>query len=144
MDTTHEAASGDLRTADHPTVLVIDDDPAVRDGLARVFDDAGMLCRGAGSIDHARGVALDVIHLVILDLSLGGGDAVDVLDHLADQDYAGAVVLITGFDTGVLEPVQRLGAMIGLTMWPYLTKPLRPTSLKQLVERLSGGPVRLR
>lgn len=138
MDDTHQPAPAAARTADRPVVLVIDDDAAICDFLSRVFDDAGVSCHRVGSIEETRGMRLDHIRLVILDLSLGGGDAVDVLDHLADEDYGGGVMLITGFDIDALEPVHRLGTMIGLTMLPYLTKPLRPSQLKHAVAVACG------
>lgn len=123
---------------DNPHVLVIDDDQAICDFVVRVLEKVGLACRSAGSLEEARDYAgLGRVTLVILDLSLGGGDAVDVLDHLANQDYQGGVMLITGFDTAALEPVQKLGTMIGLTMWPYLTKPVRPTDLRRAVEALT-------
>lgn len=125
------------RTLDGRYVLVVDDDPAICDFVVRVLENDGLACCCAGSLEDARVYPdLDRVALVILDLSLGGGDAVDVLEHLANHDYAGGVALITGFDIAALDPVQRLGTMIGLTMWPSLTKPIRPADLRGAVQSL--------
>lgn len=124
---------------DKPHVLVIDDDRAICDFVVRVLENVGLACRHASSLEEARDYPnFDRVTLVILDLSLGGGDAVDVLEHLANQDYVGGVMLITGFDIAALEPVQKLGTLVGLTMWPYLTKPVRPTDLRRAVEALAS------
>lgn len=123
--------------SDQFDVLIVDDDEAIRDFLACVLDNVGLRCRSVASLEQARAMSgLDHIALVILDLSLGSGDAVDVLDHLADQDYAGGVMLISGYDIAALEPMQHLGTTIGLTMWPYQTKPVRPQALRLAVQTL--------
>lgn len=134
MDTTEKPARATVPTADPPVVLVVDDDRAICDYMTHVFGDLGVSCRCAGSTDDVSDIELKDLSLVILDLSLGGEDAVDVLESLANEDYDGSVVLITGFDVEALEPVQKLGAMLGLTMAPCLTKPVRPAQLRQALE----------
>ena len=146
MDSMNGPALDAVATADRPIVLVIDDDREIRDFAERVFRDAGLRCRSVTSLDEARATPLDHVSLVVLDLSLGGGDAVDVLDHLANEDYGGRVVLITGYDIAALEPVQKLGTMMGLTMWPYMTKPVRPSQLRRVADALTadkGSPAAL-
>lgn len=136
MDETARAAAC---PSDRARVLVIDDDQAVCDYVARVLGKLRLPYRCAGSLEEARtDHSLAHVALIILDLSLGGCDAVDVLDHLADQDYTGGVMLITGYDIAALEPVQKLGTMIGLTMWPYLTKPVRPADLRRALAPLAA------
>ncbi len=139
MDSTHKPAPVAVKTADRPVVLVIDDDPVIRRFIESVTGETGLHCHGGGSLDDARAMSLEHVVLVVLDLSLGGGDAVDVLDHLANQDYGGGVMLITGYDAAALDPVQKLGKMTGLAMWPYLTKPIRPSQLRRAVESLTAG-----
>lgn len=134
-----ETALAAACTSDQARVLVIDDDQAICDYVARVLGDLGLPYLCAGSLEGVRNYpSFAGVQLIILDLSLGGGDAVDVLDHLADQDYPGGVILITGYDRAALDPVQKLGTMIGLTMWPYLTKPVRPTDLRRALASLAA------
>jgi EAL domain-containing protein (putative c-di-GMP-specific phosphodiesterase class I) len=73
--------------------------------------------------------------LIVLDLSLGDSDAIEVLRMLDGTRFAGDVLLISGHDALTLEEVEQIGIRRGLNMAEPLRKPFR---LEQLRERLAG------
>ena len=71
----------------------------------------------------------------ILDISLRGFDAVDVLHALGAQRYGGAVQLVSGHH-GLLGSVKNIGEHYGLKMLAPLQKPFRASQIQQV---LAGG-----
>ena len=56
-------------------------------------------------------------------------------DFLAEHNYRGPVLIVSGFDRRVLESAFRLGEALGLNMTGPLEKPVR---LQELEELLNG------
>ena len=81
--------------------------------------------------------------VIVLDLQLGGTDGVAQLRLLAEQKFAGVVVLMSGFDARVLNTAASLGRDLGLSIETSLEKPIRVASLEQVLERLqrAGRPL---
>jgi EAL domain-containing protein (putative c-di-GMP-specific phosphodiesterase class I) len=69
--------------------------------------------------------------LVVLDLSLGQSDAVEVMHQLREHGYRGKVLLVSGRDAITLADIQKVGAAHGLQMLPWLQKPFRPADLRK-------------
>jgi two-component system nitrogen regulation response regulator NtrX len=81
-------------------VLVIDDEPAVRDALRQVLEYEGMDIRVAGS----GGEGLTLFegfrpHVVLLDVKMAGLDGLEVLARLKATDPEATVVMISGHAT---------------------------------------------
>ena len=74
-----------------------------------------------------------VPEIIVLDLSLGVSDGIDVIRSLAASRFGGAILLISGRDTDTIGEVNKIGAHHGLTMLPFLQKPFL---LEQFTERL--------
>ena len=72
---------------------------------------------------------------VALDLGMPV-DGVELLRFLADEDFQGPVLIISGFDRRVLEFAFRLGEAQGLNMAGPLEKPVRLEELEELLNRL--------
>ena len=80
-----------------PTVLVLDDDPAIRDAMERLLRIYGYSPLTAASFDEATRVIGEVpIDALILDVRLGDGrTGLELLDTIrAHRDFAAAPVLI--------------------------------------------------
>lgn len=75
------------------TVLIVDDHPAVRQGLALLLEPEGItVCAGAG--DRTEAVAACRQHrpdVVLVDLSLGDEDGMALLDDLHEQEIPALV-----------------------------------------------------
>lgn len=81
-------------------VLVIDDEPAVRDALRQVIEYEGLEVQLAGS--GAEGLLLFPEfrpHVVVLDVKMAGLDGLEVLSQLKASDAGAAVVMISGHGT---------------------------------------------
>ena len=117
--------------------LIFDDEDAVGRLIVRTANMAGI---DAVSVVDAASFAAqlrsDPPHVVLLDLQLGATDGVAQLRVLAEQNFTGAVVLMSGFDGRVLGSAHTLGQSLGLKIAATLEKPLRLGQLEQLLDRL--------
>lgn len=73
--------------------------------------------------------------MVALDLGMPGMDGVELLRLLADHDFGGPVLIISGFDRRVLESAFRLGEALGLSMVGPLEKPARLDALEAIFKQ---------
>ena len=114
-----------------PTVLVVDDDRAVREVLSAVLKEEGYPVRQAAGADAAlemlRGEDLP---LVLCDMKMPEHDGLWLLDNVLQRHPHAAVVMLTGFgDTESAVECLRRGAA------DYLLKPPRVTELVRAIER---------
>jgi DNA-binding response OmpR family regulator len=124
----------------HPTLLLIDDEPALADYMA----SAARLC----GFEPAVAVNEQSFHrlfdelrpqVVVLDLGMPGTDGVEFLRYLAQNGFKGPVLIVSGFDRRVLESAFRLGSALGLHMTGPLEKPVRLEELEALLLSLRDG-----
>src|SRR5580693_5394185 len=96
-------------------VLVFDDDIAIGRIVVTV---AGMLGMDAVAVTDAVAFAeqlrSDPPQVVVLDLQLRDTDGVQQMRLLADWQYAGALVLMSGYNTRVLASAHAVGKGLGL------------------------------
>ena len=129
----------DTRAAlsDRPRLLLVDDEPTV----GRMLSHAARQCGYDATITSSPAsfrlrydeVAPDV---VLLDLSLGSGDGVELLRFLAEKQCAALVLIVSGFDRRVVESADRLGRALGLRMGGCLTKPIL---VRELADAIAAG-----
>jgi CheY-like chemotaxis protein len=117
-------------------VLVVDDDPAVRDIIARLLVEEGyqvILARHGGE-------ALDLVRreepfdLLITDIRMPIMDGWELSGRLRERWPALPVLYISGFDVELTH-----GATLGGTNGAFLRKPFDLDELSRLVVRLLGG-----
>jgi DNA-binding NtrC family response regulator len=112
-------------------VLVIDDDPGIREGLEMFFVGNGMLVQCAENA--AAGLQrLDALQpaLVVLDIRLPDDDGLHVLEEIRKRRPGTVVVMVTGFD----EMNYTIKAMQG-GAFDYLEKPFDLRRLQSIVDR---------
>jgi EAL domain-containing protein (putative c-di-GMP-specific phosphodiesterase class I)/FixJ family two-component response regulator len=120
----------------HKFAYILDDDPRVRATVFHVLTGIGYEAREFSSPEPMLAqIAAMPPELVVLDLSLGQSDAVEVIRQLAGAKYQGRVLLISGHDESVIRDVQRIGTRHGLAMLASLHKPFRGS---ELVGRLNA------
>lgn len=118
-----------------PSVLVVDDDEALRERLVRAFAHRGFDARGAG--DGAEAVRLargESPELAVVDLRMPDVSGLELVRELHEIDPATRVVVLTGYGSiaNALEAV-RLGAT------HYLTKPADVDDLLAAFARADAG-----
>jgi DNA-binding response OmpR family regulator len=121
-------------------VLVFDDDDAIGRLVARVATMSGMDATAVTGADaFAEHLRQDPPQVVVLDLQLQGTDGVEQMRLLADRHYAGALVLMSGYDPRVLASAHAVGQNLGLKVERVLEKPLRIEDLEQVFQRLQSA-----
>lgn len=123
-----------MTTADKPTLLLIDDEPALAAFLADAARISGYEPVVANGDGRFRSLMNEVRPaMVALDLGMPGMDGVELLRFLAEDGFAGPVLIISGFDRRVLESAMALGEALGLKMVGPLEKPTRLEELEDLL-----------
>ena len=117
-----------VRIPDHPSMLVVDDEPSISRMIARALEREGYQCMDAGSGDEAlEMLAKQAVDVVITDIRMPGMDGIELLKRIRAA-YDPDVVVMTGFTEDYnYESVITAGAS------DFLHKPL---SLKELSIRL--------
>jgi DNA-binding NtrC family response regulator len=121
------------------TILIVDDDAGLRDGLAETVSDLGHRPQTATTGREAlTRLETDAVDAVLLDLRMPGGlDGIEVLRRMQARPEAPPVAVLTAFASAenTIEAM-RLGA------FDHLTKPVGREDLKSLLARMlaHGGP----
>jgi DNA-binding response OmpR family regulator len=122
-----------------PRLLLIDDEPALAEYLANAAKACGFEPTVTARDDEFRDAFLsNQPEMVALDLGMPGMDGIELIRFLADQDYRGPVLIVSGFDRRVLESAFRLGEALGLNMAGPVEKPVRFDVLEDLLAKLKA------
>ena len=112
-----------------PSVLLVEDEPALRDVIAAALDmdgfDVAQALDGADAFERLRGFAYDAL---VVDLRLPDANGMDVLDEALTRFPALRAIVITGFG-GVEDAVKaiKLGAV------DFLIKPFQLAQLSRVL-----------
>jgi two-component system, NtrC family, response regulator AtoC len=112
-------------------ILVVDDEAAVRTGIALVLAKENLAVSTAADAGEAMAqMARQPFAIVLLDIKLPDQDGVQVLKHLRQNYPETEVIMITGYPTieGAVECI-RQGAL------DYLVKPFRIDELEAVVQK---------
>lgn len=122
---------------ERPRILVVDDEQAVRDLLAKTLTmadyDVDAADDGPSAIEKMRAVAYD---LLITDLKMPGMDGLSVIREARKLAADLRVIIITGYST----EASAIEA-INLGVSGYLTKPFRLPRILAAAARALGEPV---
>ena len=115
-----------------PTILIVDDDTALRESISETLTDLGHTPIQAADGETALAlVAAQKIDAILLDLRMPGPDGMDVLRRLQALPNPPPTAILTAVPTAAntIEAI-RLGAV------DHLAKPIGRTGLKDLITRL--------
>jgi DNA-binding NtrC family response regulator len=113
-----------------PTILIVDDDDAVRGILFEVLSEK-YLCHTASRAEEAlQYLEIEKYDAILTDVAMPGLDGVSLLKRVLLRDASTPVILISGRGSGRLaEQLMALGA------FAYLSKPFDLDELEQIIER---------
>jgi two-component system NtrC family response regulator len=119
-----------------PTILIVDDDAAVRDALSEAIADLGhapvAAVNGASAMDLVERHRVDA---VLLDLRMPGMDGLEVLARIRARAQAPPVAILTAVPTSANTiEAMRLGAV------DHLCKPIGRADLEALLDRMLSLP----
>jgi EAL domain-containing protein (putative c-di-GMP-specific phosphodiesterase class I)/CheY-like chemotaxis protein len=128
-----------MTTVQH--LLVVDDQRLDRAIASHAATRAGFQVTGAASIGETRALFErgDRFDFIMVDLSLGSEDGLEVLPLIARFNSTAVVVLASGFDGRILAASQRLASGLGLLVAGVLRKPILPTALQRLLRQAPLG-----
>jgi len=117
--------------AEKLSILVVEDDAALREALCVTLECAGHRVRGAGDGSGALNMMdRDAFHMVISDLRMQPMDGIELLKAIRAREAQLPVLLMTAFgDVDKAVQAMRAGAC------DFLLKPFEPATLLAHVER---------
>ncbi|MBI2392592.1 MAG: sigma-54-dependent Fis family transcriptional regulator [Deltaproteobacteria bacterium] len=114
-----------------PTVLVVDDERAIREGLVRAIGSAGhRVVAAAGVRDAREALRQSEVDCVLLDIRLKDGDGLELLGELRRTHPRVPVIMATAYG----DSDRAIGAMKA-GAFEYLTKPFDFDALLSTVAR---------
>jgi len=121
-------------------VLVVDDDPGMREGMAMSLKRAGFVTEQARSGEDAlRLTRPGAFDAVVTDLRMTGMDGLQLTARLKALETSLPVLLVTAFGSlDTAREAMRLGA------FDYLSKPFSPDELVQAVRKAISSDGRLK
>jgi DNA-binding NtrC family response regulator len=112
-------------------VLVVDDDAATRDGLTALLETWGYAATaapdGKAALDFCNA---KLPHAVVTDLMMPGMTGLEFVEALGARAQQLAMIMVTGQGT-----IETAVQAIKLGAYDYLTKPLEPPKLREVLER---------
>jgi CheY-like chemotaxis protein len=133
----HAASDRSRREARRPRVILAEDDPDVRDGIAYLLRRGGFdVTTAASGTDLVEKLALRVLtdgdgrsaDVIITDVRMPGFNGLSVVEGLRAAGWEQPVIVITAFaDAAIRERVRRLPST------ELLAKPFEPEALEAAV-----------
>lgn len=114
---------------EHPVVIIVDDDPSVREALSELVSSAGFESEGFASTQELlKADVLDRPGCLILDVRMPGASGLDLQHRLAQSGNPKPIIFLTGHgDIPMTVQAMKAGAV------DFLTKPVRDQALLDAV-----------
>jgi len=128
---------------DKKRLLVVDDERDIGEFICDVATDIGfdsLSIHNANQFEQTYATGFDVL---VLDLVMPERDGVELLRYMAEQQSSIVIILISGYDSGVLHSAQKLASEHGLNVVATLSKPIVHEELEALLENISAIPEKL-
>ncbi len=110
-------------------VLIVDDDPVVRDSLGKWFISEGFGVETAPSARHAlEAVQHDQYDAALLDIKMPGMDGMELQEKLREIDPDMPLIIMTGYAS-----VETAVRALKRGAYDYITKPFDPDELVHLM-----------
>jgi two-component system response regulator PilR (NtrC family) len=114
----------------NPSLLIVDDEPSIRELIALTVEPLGFEVQQAGSLEEAEKLlAEEPPDLILTDLRLPDGNGMTVVTQAGELDPPRPVAVITAYGT----PESAVEAMRA-GAFDYLSKPIDTNRLRSLVQ----------
>ncbi len=123
-----------------PKLIVIDDEADLASFVCDVAEQAGFDAEQFNSADAFRKQYDQSASIIVLDLIMPEVDGIEIIRFLAEIHSDALLILMSGFDSGVLHSAQKLAVEQGLNIVGSLNKPFRHDELHQLLCQFSVTP----
>lgn len=111
-------------------VLVIDDEPGVRESLRMLLKERYDVLPAASGSEGLRLLGAELIDVVLLDILMPGMDGLEVLEQIKERNLPAQVVMLTATKT-----VKTAVTAMKLGAFDYVTKPFDIDELQLIVDR---------
>ena len=115
--------------ADQVSMLIVDDEPSVRDSLKQWFLPEGYRVETAAeateALDKMYGSSFDI---VLLDIKMPGMDGIELQQRLMEIDGQLTIIIMTAYAT-----VDTAVTALKQGAYDYITKPVDPDDLSRLI-----------
>lgn len=123
-----------------PKLIVIDDERDLAEFVCDVAEQSGFDVEQYNDALEFKRKYNKYADVIILDLMMPGVDGVEIIRYLAEINCDALLILVSGFDSGVLHSAQKLAIEHGLNFSGSLNKPFRPDVLTKMLKELSIAP----
>ncbi len=121
-----------------PTLLVIDDEPAVTDGVSRLLHgDVNVMCANSGR-DALAVFTNDIsVDYILMDVTMPDYDAVELMEDLSAFPNVPPIVLFSGWRRDVLDTTAKFAKYLGLRVIGTFEKPVSKADIVRTLGRLA-------
>lgn len=116
------------------SILILDDDLIVTEILGQLVKNLGhypIIAHNAPILASNKVKDFDII---VLDLWLSDSSSFESLQMLADQEFRGDIILISGLEENAMEEARREADELGLRITGYLRKPVSTSEFNALLK----------
>ncbi len=132
-DTPASAAVNEVVTGSS-SVLVVDDEPGVRESLRFLLNPSYLVLTVSSGEEALETLRAETVDVVLLDLTMPGIGGVETLAKIREIDDAVEVVIITGYFS-----YQSAVEALRLRAFDYITKPLDSARVQSVVRRAEAS-----
>ncbi|MEM2259946.1 MAG: response regulator [Candidatus Methanomethylicaceae archaeon] len=113
-------------------ILVIDDDPDIREGISEILRNSGYEVDAVETATEAiKKSEENVYHIAFIDIVLPDMNGIEVLKKLKDRIPKTRKVIITGYAT-----LENAVEALNLGANAYLIKPVKPEDIIKITEKM--------
>ncbi|MDT8715672.1 response regulator transcription factor [Clostridium sp. 19966] len=116
-------------------VLIVDDEPLVREGLKSIIDWGKYGFQVCGEASDGKDALNKIINLnpnlVLMDIKMPGITGLDVIKNANSMGYSGKYIILTGYSD-----FEYAKSSISLGVSSYILKPIDDTELEEIVDKI--------
>jgi DNA-binding response OmpR family regulator len=121
-------------------LLVIDDEPGFGAFVQQVAEGEGFtVCVTTRADEFKEALATFRPNIIALDVVMPDVEGIELLRYLADSNWTGPVLVISGYNPDYLRLAKALGGSRGLPSVTTLTKPIHARDLRAALTTAAGS-----